>query len=162
MKWIKKNKIMLIAILVYIVIALVGYKALRVFFPSTEAAIYGDRLDNKIPVEKELYEGIKTRIASQEFVKDVDVRESGRIINVVVTVMDSTSQDAAKSLSKLILEGFSDSQIGYYDFQLLIKKEDKNENDFPIIAYKQHNSTDFYWNKDREKVVEETKEVEDK
>lgn len=158
MKWLKKNKMMIIAIIVFIIIALIGYKALKVFFPSTDSAIYGDRLDNKIAVDKELYDGIKVRIAEQEFVKDVNVRESGRIINVVVTVMDSTSMDSAKSLSKLILEGFSDSQIGYYDFQLFVNKEDKNENDFPIMAYKQHNSTEFYWNKDRAKVVAEEEE----
>ena len=151
MKWLKKNKMMIVAIVVFIMITLIGYKAIMVFFPATDKAIYGDRLDSKVPVHTELYAGIETRIGDKEFVKSVDVRESGRIINIVVTVMDSTSMDAAKGLSKLILEGFSDSQIGYYDFQLLIKKEDSKENDFPIIAYKQHNSTDFYWTKDREK-----------
>ncbi len=158
MKWIKKNKIMLIAILVYIVIALVGYKALRVFFPSTEAAIYGDRLDNEVVVEQETLDGIKIRISALEFVKEVKVRKSGRIINVLVTIMDSTSKDAARSLSNYILEGFSDSQIGWYDFHLLVNKEDKNENDFPMLAYKQHNSTEFSWTKSREKVVAEEEE----
>ncbi len=158
MKWLKKNKMMLIAIVVFVAIALIGYKALRVFFPSTESAIYGDRLDNEVVVEQETLDGIKTRIAALEFVKEVKVRKSGRIINVLVTIMDSTSKDAAKSLSNYILEGFSDSQIGWYDFHLLVNKEDKNENDFPKIAYKQHNSTDFYWEKDRAKVVAEEEE----
>ena len=151
MKWFKKNKLMLIAIIVYVVIILVGYKALKVFFPSTDKAIYGDRLDSKVPVAKELYDGIKTRISEKEFVKEVDVRESGRIVNVMVTVMDSTSISSAKDLANLVLVDFSDSQIGYYDFQLMIKKEAKEEDDFPIIAYKQHNSAQFYWNRDRVK-----------
>lgn len=155
MKWIKKNKWMLIAIVVFVFITLIGYKALSVFFPSTDKAIYGDRLDNKVPVEQELYDGIKTRISAVEYVKNVSVRENGRTINIIVTVMDSTSISAAKDLSKLVLEGFSDSQIGYYDFQLFIEKEDEKENDFPIIAYKQHTIADFYWGRDREKTVEE-------
>ncbi len=159
MKWIKKNKMMLIAIVVFIIMVLVGYKALRVFFPSTDAAIYGDRLDNKVEIEKETLDAIKTRMAEQEFVKEVDVIEKGRIIKILVTVMDSATKDAAKGLSKLVLEGFSDSQIGYYDFTLYVSKESEEENDFPIIAYKQHNSTEFVWNKDRDKVVE-TKEEE--
>ena len=161
MKWIKKNKMMLIAIVVFSIIAIIGYKAIKVFFPSTDAAIYGDRLDNKIDLDKSLLDGIKVRMAEQEFVKDVEVRESGRIINIVVTVMDSTAKDAARGLSKLVLEGFSDSQIGYYDFQLYVNKEDRKENDFPMIAYKQHNSVGFVWSKDRDKVVE-TEEVEEK
>lgn len=155
MKWIKKNKFMIIAIIFFIVISVVGYKALMIFFPSTNSAIYGDRLDGKINVKKEVYDGIKTRISGQEFVKDVSVREKGRTVNIVVTIMDSTSKDAAKGLTNLVLEGFNESQIGYYDFQVYIKKEDKNENDFPIIAYKQHNSAEFVWSRDREKTVEE-------
>ena len=160
MEWIKKNKLLIMALVIFVVISMIGYKALVVFFPSTETAIYGDRLDSKVPVSKELYDGIKERISKQEFVKSVDVRESGRIINVVVTVMDSTSLSSAKGLSKLILEGFSESQIGYYDFQLLIKKESASEDDFPIIAYKQHNSDAFYFNKDRVK-TETTKDKEE-
>ena len=155
MKWIKKNKWMLIAIVVFVFITLIGYKALSVFFPSTDKPIAGDRFDSKVDVDKKLYDGIKTRMKDLEYVKEVSVRENGRTINIVVTVMDSTSMDAAKDLSKYVLEGFSDSQIGYYDFQLFVKKEDAKENDFPIIAYKQHNSADFYWNKYREKTVEE-------
>lgn len=158
MKWFKKNKLMLIAIVVFVIIVLVGYNALKVFFPSTDSAIYGDRLDNKVPVDQKLYDELKERISKLEYTKDVSVTEKGRIINIIVTVMDSTSISASKDISKLILEGFSDSQIGYYDFQLMIKKEDSKENDFPIIAYKQHNSTDFYWNRDREKTVEEEAE----
>ena len=155
MKWFKKNKLMLIAIVVFVIIVLVGYNALKVFFPSTDSAIYGDRLDSKVPVDQKLYDEVKERISKLEYTKDVSVTEKGRIINIIVSVMDSTSISASKDISKLILEGFSDSQIGYYDFQLMIKKEDAKENDFPIIAYKQHNSTDFYWNRDREKTVEE-------
>ncbi len=155
MKWVKKNKFMIIAIILLIVISVVGYKALMIFFPSTNTAIYGDRLDGKINVKKEVYDGIKTRISEQEFVKEAKVRESGRTINIVVTVMDSTSKDAAKGLTNLVLQDFNESQISYYDFQVYIKKEDKSENDFPIIAYKQHNSAEFVWGKDREKTVEE-------
>lgn len=166
MKWIKKNKMMIIAIVVFSVIALIGYKALKVFFPSTSAAIYGDRLDNKIELEDNLLDGIKERMSGQEFVKEVKVDVKGRIIKIFVTIMDSTSMDAAKGLTGLVLEGFTDSQIGYYDFSLYISKENNEvENDFPIIAYKQHNSVEFSWTRNRDKVVEtqeETQEGEEK
>ncbi len=158
MKWIKKNKWMLVAIVVFVLMVMVAYKALSVFFPSTDKPIAGDRFDSKVDVDKKLYDGIKTRMKDLEYVKEVSVRENGRTINIVVTVMDSTSMDAAKSLSGLILEGFTDSQIGYYDFQLYVNKEDKKENDFPILAYKQHNSTEFVWSKDRQKTVETPEE----
>ena len=154
MKWIKKNKFTCLAIVLFVVIAIVGYKAISVFFPDTDRAIYGDRLDNKVAVKKSAYDSLKAKFSEQEFVKEVSVRENGRTINIIVTVNDSTSKDSAKSLAGMVTEHFTEIQIGYYDFQLFIQKEDKSENDFPIIGYKQHNSSEFSWNKDREKTTE--------
>ncbi len=155
MKWIKKNKYTCIAILIFVIVAIVGYKAMKVFFPDSKAAYYGDRLDNKVKVENSVYDAVKAKISEQEFVKEAKVRENGRTIEIVVTVQDSTSIDAAKSISGLILEHFSEIQIGYYDFQLFVKKDSASENNFPIIAYKQHNSSNFIWTKDRDKTESE-------
>ena len=155
MKWIKRNKYTCIIILVFIIVSAIGYKAITVFFPDGKTAIYGDRLDGKVIVKDEVYEAVKTKFSEQEFVKKVSVRENGRIINITVTVMDSTSIDAAKGLSNIFLDNFSESQISYYDFQLFIKKESESENNFPIIGYKHHNNSQFSWTKDREKTQEE-------
>ena len=103
---------------------------------------------------------MKTRLSGQEFVKSASVDERGRRIIATVTVMDSTSLDAAKGLTNLLLEGFSDSQLGYYDFELNVKKEDEKENNFPIQAIKQHNKTEFSWTKDREKTEPKEEEGE--
>ena len=163
MKWIKKNKFTCIAVVVFIVMAIVGYKVIKVFFPDTKSAIYGDRLDGKVKVEKGVYDAVKAKISEKEFVKSVKVKENGKTINIEVVVLDSTSHDAAKSLSKLVLEHFSDIQVSYYDFQIFISKESEEENDFPIIAYKQHNKSEFSWTKDREKVIPEaTTETKEK
>ena len=151
MKWIKKNKFTCIAILLFVLIAVVGYKAVKIFFPDTNSANYGNRLDNKVEVKKDVYKAVEAKIKEQEFVKEVKVRENGRTIEIQVQVQDSTSMDAAKGISGLILEHFSDIQKGYYDFQLFVTKESKEENNFPIIAYKQHNSSEFSWTKDRNK-----------
>ena len=155
MKWVRKNKYTCIAILVFVVFTVAGYKAIKVFFPDSKAAYYGDRLDNKVKVDDKVYEAVKAKISEQEFVKEAKVRENGRTIEIVVTVQDSTSMDAAKGISGLILEHFSEIQVGYYDFQLFIKKESSSENNFPIIAYKQHNSSEFSWTKERAKTEEE-------
>ena len=155
MKWIKKNKFTCIAIVLFVFITIVGYEAMQVFFPDTSSAIYGDRLDNKVKVKKDVYDKVKSKISEQEFVKEVEVRENGRTINVIVLVQDSTSMDAAKSIAGMITEPFSEAQLGYYDFQLFVKKEDSKENNFPIIAYKQHNRSEFNWAKERDKKEEE-------
>ena len=73
---------------------------------------------------------------------------------IVDTFFPKQGKNEAKKLVDNILEPFTESQIGYYDFQVFIKKEDTSENDFPIIGYKHHNSSTFSWTKDREKTEE--------
>ena len=151
MKWIKKNKFTVVAITIFVVLAIIGYKAKEMFFPNQRTAIYGDRLDGKIAVEQKTYDEMKAKISESDKVKNVSIRENGRRIDIMVTVNGDTSKSDAKKLVDNILEPFSESQIGYYDFQMYIKKDETEENDFPIIGYKQHNSSSFVWSKDRDK-----------
>lgn len=157
MKWIKKNKFTVFAIVVFIIVAILGYKAKEIFFPDQRTAIYGDRLEGKVVVKKATYDTLKQKVGENEKVKAIAVRENGRRIDITITVVDDMNKADAKKLTDNMLEPFSESQIGYYDFQVFIKKESKEENDFPIIGYKHHNSSSFSWTKDRDKTKEENK-----
>ena len=155
MKWIKKNKFTVIAIIIFVVLAIIGFKVKEIFFPDQRTAIYGDRLEGKVAVEQSTYNTLKQNLSEKEKVKSVTVRENGRRIDITITVEDDMSKESAKNLTAGMMEPFTESQIGYYDFQVFIKKESASENDFPIIGYKHHNSSDFSWTKDREKTEEE-------
>lgn len=155
MKWIKKNKSTFIVIIIFVVLAILGYKVKEVFFPDQRTAIYGDRLDGKVVVEQTTYDTVKASLSENEKVKSVTINESGRRINIIITVEDDMSKDDAKKLADKVVEPFSENQIGYYDFQVYVKKESTSENDFPIIGYKHHNSSSFSWTKDRDKTEEE-------
>lgn len=155
MKWIKKNKFTVIAIIIFVVLAIIGFQIKEVFFPNQRTAIYGDRLEGKVAVEQSTYDTLKQNLSEKEKVKSVTVRENGRRIDITITVEDDMSKESAKNLTADMMEPFTESQIGYYDFQVFIKKDSTSENDFPIIGYKHHNSSDFSWTKDREKTEEE-------
>lgn len=154
MKWIKKNKFTVIAIVIFVLLTIVAFQIKEVFFPDQRTALYGDRLDGKVTVEKATYDEVKAKISESDKVKTVIVRENGRRVDITITVTDDTSKNDAKALTDHITESFTESQIGYYDFQVYIKKDSQTENDFPIIGYKQHNSSSFVWSKDREKTEE--------
>lgn len=154
MKWIKKNKFTVIAIAVFVILAIFTYKAKEIFFPNQRTAIYGDRLDGKVAVEQKTYDEMKQKISENDKVKKVTSRENGRRVDIMITVNDDTSKSDAKKIVDNLLEPFSESQIGYYDFQVYIVKDSESENDFPIIGYKQHNSSGFVWSKDRDKTEE--------
>lgn len=155
MKWIKKNKFTVAAIVIFIIIAFLTFKVIDIFFPDQGTAIYGDRLAAKIPVEPSVYTSLEKLIKESDKVEEVKINENGRRIDIIITVTNATSLSEAKKLTSNILEPFTENQIGYYDFQVYIKKTDEAENDFPIIGYKQHNNPDFSWSKDREKTIEE-------
>lgn len=155
MKWIKKNKFTVIAICIFVLLAFLGFKVMEMFFPNQRTAIYGDRLEGKVTVEQTTYDEVKQKISESDKVETVSLRENGRRVDITITVTNATSKSEAKKLTDNILESFTESQIGYYDFQVFIVKEDATENDFPIIGYKHHNSSTFLWTKDREKTEED-------
>lgn len=154
MKWMKKNKFTVIAIVIFILLAFLGFKVLEMFFPDQRTAIYGDRLEGKVTVKKATYDEVKQEISENKMVDNVTLRENGRRIDITITILDYVSKDDAKKLTDIILKPFTESQIGYYDFQVFIKKNDTSANDFPIIGYKHHNSSAFSWSKDRKKTEE--------
>lgn len=156
MNIVKKNKFTIIAVLIFTSLIFCLYQVKRVFFPNTGKAIYGERLVGKVEVDEKVYDQLEEKLKENEKVSKVTVRESGKLININITILDDTSIEDAKKLADNILEPFTDSQKGYYDFQIFINKENEAENNFPIIAYKHHNSSQFVWSKDREKTEGES------
>ena len=151
MNIIKKNKFTIIAVILFTALVFCLYEVKELFFPNEGKAIYGDRLVGKVDVKDEVYVAVEDKVKETEKVTKVDARENGKLINISITVLDDTSIEDAKKLVDNILEPFNDSQKGYYDFQVFVTKESETENNFPIIAYKHHNSSEFVWSKDREK-----------
>ena len=156
MNLIKKNKFTIIAVILFTVLVFCLYEVKELFFPNEGKAIYGDRLVGKVDVADDVYENVEAKVKENEKVTKVTARESGKLINISITVLDDTSIEDAKKLVENILEPFNDSQKDYYDFQVFINKESESENNFPIIAYKHHNSSGFVWTKDREKTEGES------
>ena len=151
MKVIKEHKIMVIVIVLFILLVIVASSVYTLLVPSNGKPIYGDRLDGKdaVAVSQETYEQVKQKLKEDTIVSNVEIDERGRLINVIVTVTADTILDAAKALAPRVLESFTDAQKGYFDFQVLIRKEDESKTDFPIIGYRHHDRQDFTWTKDR-------------
>lgn len=147
MNFIKRNKKLLVVIVIFL-ISLIGLVQLKnIFFPSG-GAIYGNRLEGKEDVEiaKDLDKQV------QELLKDnvskVTVRISGRIVNMHITVNGDVSASSAKELAKKTLTLFAEKQLKYYDIQVFMKK-DVESTEFPIIGYKHQDKQGFTWTKDR-------------
>ena len=148
MDFIKKNKYVILAVLIFLVFVLFLAKVMSFFSPEETHAIYGSRLNDAVELSNDTKDSIKENLKGDNLVSKVTVRVSGRIIDVTITVSADTSKDAAKQLGSKITEKLNENQLKYYDIQLFVKK-DTDSADFPIIGYKQRNKDNFSWTKDR-------------
>ena len=147
MNFIKRNKKLLVVIAVFLVALVAGIQLKNILYPSG-GAIYGNRLDGikEVELAKDLDRQIQEKL--KDFVSKVEVRTSGRIVNITMIVNPDISASVAKDNSKKIFELFAEKQLNYYDIQVFLKKE-TDATDFPIIGYKHQNKDGFTWTKDR-------------
>lgn len=146
MNFLKRNKKIFLALIIFFALIMLFVQAKNILMPNEGAAVYGNRLDNKVELKKDINKKIKETLT--EGVADTNVRVTGRIINITLTVYSDISKSAAKSYATKTLELFTSEEKAYYDIQFLIQK-DGEATDFPIIGYKIQNSEKISWTKDR-------------
>lgn len=146
MKFIKRNRSIIIALIIFFILILLCIQVKNILFPNDGLAVYGNRLDGKVEVSSNLNQKMKELLP--EGATTVSVRESGRILNVTITVSENITRDAAKTFATQSLAALSEEEAGYYDIQFfMIKTVDAN--DFPIIGYKIPKAEAITWTKDR-------------
>ena len=151
MKFIKKNKYTIIVVLCFVFLVFIGAKAMDLFFPNTGKAIYGNRLDGieEVKIKNSKMDQILGSMKEDAMISKIEEETKGRLVNFIITVNDDVNTTDAKTIADKVITSFSEKQKKYYDFQVLIQKENKELVDFPIIGYRHHDNTTFSWTKDR-------------
>lgn len=147
MKFIKRNKNIIITLVVFFALILLCVQIKNILFPNDGVAVYGNRLDGKVELSDNLDNKIKKSLS--EDVTKVKVRVSGRIINITITIGDEVSKDNAKSYATKALESLTEEEKKYYDVQFYLIKKTETATDFPIIGYKIPSAENITWTKDR-------------
>lgn len=149
MKFIKKNKLAIIACIIVILLIVLAFQLKEIFAPEVGSAIYGNRLDGieAVKISKDTLNRIEDNL-KEDGVSKVTSRISGRTVEIIITVNSDVSIDTAKEYANKTLEPFSEEQKKYYDFQIFVKK-DSDSSEFPIIGYKQKTKDNISWSKDR-------------
>lgn len=150
MSFIRKNKFVIIAIGVFLILVVLVFQIATMFFPEEGTALYGDRLDGieEVELSNSKLTKVESNLKSDGAVKEADVSVAGKIVEVIITVQDDTSVDTAKALNTKVLDSLSNKEKKFYDIQIFVKK-DSEATDFPIIGYKHHAKDTFSWTKDR-------------
>ncbi len=150
MSFIRKNKFVIIAIGIFLILVILAFQVVRMFFPAEGTALYGNRLDGieEVELSNNKLNKIASALEDNESVKEASVSVQGKIIEVIITAQDDTTVDAAKGLNTIILDALNKDEKGFYDIQIFVTK-DTDASDFPIIGYKHYAKDDFSWTKDR-------------
>ena len=126
MGYIRRHKLAVFIILVYIIVVAFAYFLYKLFIGSSGLPVYGDRLDGieKVPITEEQIKQIEDGFKEENFVLKVTKPYlNGKILKVVVTVSDLSGVDPAKALSTKITDVLTEEQKSFYDIEFYIKKE---------------------------------------
>ena len=149
-KFIKNNKITVVAFIICVIFVILVFAVKLTFFPNEATAIYGDRLDGieEVEITEKEQDNIVKALEEKDEVSEASCDIQGRILNVLITVNDDVELSSAKALTSSITDNLEEDQTTYYDIQVFISK-DNDDSRFPIIGYKHQNKDEFSWTKDR-------------
>ena len=162
MKFLRKNKFTIIAIILFIGLVVLGVKVKNFLVPDEGKAVYGDRLDGieEKELDSSLFTTIKEKLKEDKKVLNVGHEVHGKIINLIITIADDVSVSDAKKIASTTIPLFENDELSFYTLQVYMVKEDESLNNFPILGYKGTKSKELIFTKDREITSEEDNEKE--
>ena len=146
LNYIKKNKLLSILILIFVVIFILFLVVLKVFiFPSYSVDKYGDRLDgiDSVLLNDSRFNEVKSSFEAPDGFEIDKFDLSGKIVNIYISVVSDFDVNSAKELSTKLVNSFNEDELGYYDFQVFVTSDSDS---YPIIGYKNKISEGLYWN----------------
>ncbi len=150
MKYLKKNKIYLVGIVIFLIAVIAIIIALWDILIPNDGSVYGNRLDNieEYMPNDTVFEEIKSDLISNDHIKEVEYTISGKILNFMIDVEVGTDKISSVSFANKILEHLSEDAKNYFDIQVYFtcKTEELAEGDesiYPFIAYKHRTATVF-------------------
>ncbi len=149
MNFLKKNRNTIIAVAVFLIVLIVVFKFIGMLTGDEEKAIYGNRIDGIDAVKIDGNKEDQIEEALKDSTTKVSVKTAGRLVTIIATVNNETTRDVAKTLAAKAIEPLTAEQKKYFDIQVIIKKENTEDAQFPIIGYRQHTREAFVWTKDR-------------
>ena len=160
MKLIKNNKVTIFVIILFLVMVLGVIEIKNYLMPDDAKAVYGDRLDGieEPPLSDSTLKGIEDKLKENDKVTDAKGWIKGKIIKYIITYSDNTSVADAKKVANGLVDMFENDELGYYDLEVTLKKDNKELNNFPIAGYKSPETKTIVYSKDREITKEEENE----
>ena len=148
MEFIKKYKSIIVASLVLVAIVAAIFIVKDTIMFDEYQALYGNRLEgiDKVKVTEKQEKQIKKYV--KNYTKKIDIRVSGRVINILIELHPGTSLDDARGIAGMVLDGLTAEQKAYFDVEAIVNNSEDPDH-FPIIGYKHKSRDNFTWTRDR-------------
>ena len=121
------------------------------FTENTASPIYGNRLEGikKVEIKKDKLKEAEENLLKDENVEEVEIVTEGKMITATIKVKNKVDLDGAKKSVSKITSEFNEDELGFYDIELYVYKDDETKNNFPIIGHKKCGKDNISWTKDR-------------
>lgn len=146
MKFIKKHLTAIIIIFVCIVLlVLAAFAVYRMFYPSDNKSVYGDRLNNAPDIDSLAITKIKEEILATELVETFEYELNVKTMKFYIDVKQTTKINKAQDLSDIIIENLSEEVTNFYDISIYLTQKTKEYPEYPAIGYHSKGAKVFNW-----------------
>lgn len=146
MKFIKKYKTALIIAFVCILLMVLAFFAVyRMFYPSNDKSVYGNRLDNAPIISDEVISKIKEDLLKTELIESFEYKTSVKTMKFYIDVKSTTKVDKAKNLSETIIANLTDDITNFYDISIYLTQKNGENVEYPAIGYHAKGEKTFNW-----------------
>lgn len=155
----QNNKIIIVLFIILIACFIAIVTVALSYFVGTDNNPYGNRLDNKVAIPKEMEESIKTSLKGSSSVVDSSYRLAVRTIYIDIKFTADTTLEDAKTLAESTINIFSEEVLNYYDVNLIISNESEKDADkYTLMGARNSKGSGIIWNNNTPiKEEEETK-----
>lgn len=147
MGYIKKNKVKISVIAAFVIIMLLAVVGIiKILYPDSSKSLYGNRLDGmeNVKIEQDRFSRLNQTLKTDE-VNSVKSYLTGKIVKIFIEVKKDTSILTCENLADKALTLFDDDEKKYYDIEVFATSENKEDENYPRIGYKNRSSLKFKW-----------------
>ena len=134
MKFIKKNKGLLIILGLILVLILIMILIFGRMFIKSGASTYGNRLDGIVKVTAKDNEKVVIGLKEHDEVSNVSVRIQGKILYINISYKKGTSVSKAKEIANSVVGMYSEEILNDYDLGLFLTEEDDDNEETEEFA----------------------------
>ncbi len=150
-KFYKENRVFSVLMLISITCVLIIFTLLILyFFKGQGTNKYGNRLEGikEVKIANKKIKEFETKLKEEKGIKETSLNIQGRIIYIIFKINKESSITEGINASLKSLELFSEEEREYYDFNFLVDKEEKEEDEkFPVSGYKNAKSANIVWSR---------------